>query len=118
MAFSISSAAAEVIRQRIQDSSVDRPIAGMVDVSEMRPSTDLGKALSRNADPDELRQLAKRDLALGKMKFHLSVVVYSKSQHPLLDSHRDQRNRARLAVLGEIGVEEMDIGLRGQSLFA
>jgi hypothetical protein len=83
MAFTISPAAAEVIRQRIERSSVDRPIAGMVDTSDMRPvSRDLGEALSRNAEPGELREIAKREFPMDKMKFHLSVGVYSKSQHP------------------------------------
>lgn len=83
MAFSIAPSAANVIRQRIEGSSVDRPIAMMIDCSHpLPPSRELDAAVLRKASPAELRDIAKRAYPLDKLEFHLDVPVYSKSQYP------------------------------------
>jgi hypothetical protein len=79
MTFSISPAAVDVIRNRLEVSSVDHPVAGMLDCSDALPvSRDMGEALSRNASEAELRKLAKREYSPDKLKFRLDVGVYSK----------------------------------------
>jgi hypothetical protein len=83
MGFSISPAAADVIRRRLEASSVDRPVAGMVDCSDSLPvSREMGEALSRKASEAELRKIAKREYSQKGLKFRLDVGVYSKSQYP------------------------------------
>jgi hypothetical protein len=83
MTFSISPAAAQVIRHRIERSSVERPVAAMVDCSDsLPPSRELTQALLRKASEAELRDIAKREYCLDDLKFRLEVGIYSKSQYP------------------------------------
>ena len=83
MAFSLSPAAANTIRHRIETSSVDRPIAMMIDCSDSLPvSRELGAAVLRKASEAELRDIAKREYSLDKLEFRLDVPIYSKSQYP------------------------------------
>jgi hypothetical protein len=83
MAFSLSPAAANVIRHRIETSSVDRPIAMMIDCSDSLPvSRELDAAVLRKASQAELRDIAKREYSLDKLEFRLNVPIYSKSQYP------------------------------------
>jgi len=83
MAFSISPAATEAIRSRIARSTVERPVAAMIDTSDDVPvSREMAEAVLRKASDRELRELAKRDYSLEKLEFHLTVAIYSKHQFP------------------------------------
>jgi len=40
------------------------------------------EALARKASETELREIAKREYSLDKLKMHLDVGIYSKAQYP------------------------------------
>ena len=84
MAFSISPKAAEAIRRRLDTSTVDRPVAMMIDCSDSLPtSREMTEALLRKASKAELQDIARREWPdIDKLRFRLEVAIYSKSQHP------------------------------------
>jgi hypothetical protein len=83
MAFSMSPAAADAVRHRIETSSIERPVAGMVDGSDSLPvSRELSDALRRKASKAELKAIAKREFSTDGLTFRLVVGVYSESQFP------------------------------------